>query len=128
MDYTNFVRTYYRVVINKLSQFTKYNGSVVDVDNVLDIPNEKKHSVERNSAFLPDFDLNINAETKYIEDFLTYYGDLYVDLCGVFLNKTRLVDLYNILIVGSDDDAIISGISLYIDTGLQFLKETGVLE
>lgn len=127
MDYTNFVRTYYRIAINKIDQFNEYNGSIADFDYVLNIPNEKKHLVERNSDFLPDYDVNINAETKYFEKFLEYYGSLYSDLGAILLDKQKLVQLYDLVIVGAEESAIIAAISVYVDAGLQYLKETGVL-
>ena len=127
MDYTNFVRTYYRIAINKLNEFSQYNGAIVDIDYVLDIPNNKKHEVERNSDFLPDYDLNINAETKYFEEFLEYYGNIYVNLHQIFLSKRKLIDLYNEMINGTDDEAIIQAISLYIEIGLTYFKEIGLL-
>lgn len=127
MDYTNFVRTYYRIAINKLEQYSQYNGSIVDFDYVLDIPNDKKHEVRRESMFLPDYDLNINAETAYFEKFLEYYGYLYADLGAILLDKQKLIELYNVLIVGTDEEAIVAAISVYIDTGTKYLEETGVL-
>ena len=68
MDYTNFVRTYYRIVIHDLEQFEKYNGSIVDFDYALDIPDDKKHDVVRNSMFLPDYDLNIMKQGQDLYD------------------------------------------------------------
>ena len=128
MDYTNFVRTYYRIALQKLGQFEKYNGSFADFDFAFDIPEAKKHKVERKSDFLPNYDVNINAETYYFEQFLSFFGQLNKDLGSILLDKPKLVELYNILIVGKTDEAIISGIELYVQAGLDYLKEIGVIE
>ena len=114
MDYTNFVRTYYRIALQKLSELSEYNGSVVDFDYALVIPSDKKHIVNRKSDFLPDYDVNINAETEYFEKFMDYYGKLYPDLGAILLNKAKLIELYNVLIVGANDDTIVQAISVYI--------------
>lgn len=127
MDYTNFVRTYYRVAIQKLDEFAKYNGSIVDFHYALSIPEDKKHKVERKSSFLPDFDININAETRYFETFLDFYGSLYCDLGGILLDKVKLVKLYDVLMGGTDDEAILTAISVYVNAGVDYLKEDGVL-
>ena len=127
MDYTNFVRTYYRIALQKLKTFANYNGSVVDTLENLDIPNDKKHIVETNSMFLPSYELNINAETGYFERFLEYYGSLYPDLGSILLNKKKLVELYDNLRTGTNDEAILSAISLYVNAGTDFLKNIGVL-
>lgn len=127
MDYTNFVRTYYRIAMQKLGQYEKYNGSVVDFYDVLNIPSDKKHEVQRKSMFLPNFDININADANYFIDFMDYYGKIYVNLGGILLDKSKLVKLFDMFRIGADDETITDGISLYVDAGLKFLAETGVI-
>jgi hypothetical protein len=127
MDYTNFVRTYYRIATQKLKDFVNYNGSIVDTLENLDIPNDKKHTVETQCMFLPSYELNINADISYFEKFMEYYGDLYPQLGCILLNRPKLIELYEQMRVGSSDDAISDAISLYVNAGTDFLKTIGVL-
>lgn len=129
MDYTNFVRTYYRIAMNKLSEIRQYNGSIVDFNFELDIPEDKKHEVDRNSLFLPNYDININAETEYFVKFLDYYGTIISDLGEILLDEDGLKHLYTQYMqrYGDDDEKIVNCMNIYVDVVITMKKELGIL-
>lgn len=128
MDYTNFVRTYYRCVVNKLNNFNHYSGSKALLSENLDIPSEYLHSVETNLDALPNFEVNINAPTQYYERFLDYFGRINLDLNALFMDKEGIVELYNSIMVAQEDEVIVRAISLYVSVTCDSLVKMGVLQ
>ena len=128
MDYTNFVRTYYRSVMSKLNGFNHYSGSKALLDEDLGIPNEYLHATEANLDALPNFEVNINAPIQYFERFLDYYGKINLDLNALLMDKEGIIELYNSIIVAKEDEVIVRAISLYVSVTCDSLVKVGVLQ
>ena len=128
MDYVGFVRTYYRMAMNKLNKFTHYSGGKSLLEEELDIPNEFLHNVEANLDALPNFEVNINAPQQYFERFLDYYGRINIDLSGLLLDKSGLVELYSDIMEADSEEVVEEAISLYVNIAGDSLAKMGILE
>ena len=131
MDYSNFVRNFYRKALTKLKEFRNYYGKIVNLGNELGISPELLHKEESESMFLPSFSLNIDAPTKDFIKFMDYYVNLMPDLGFVFANKDRINDLYNnaiaMGIIEGDEDTL-NYIDSVIEIGINMLERQGILE
>lgn len=129
MDYTNFVRTYYRVVMNKLKECTDYSGTFADLLNDWNIPNEFLHSVKETNSFLPVEEININAPTQYIEEYMDYVGKLMPDIGDIFLDKYTLRGLYARFLHrnGNNDEQTYNQLETLVNLAVETKKEAGVL-
>lgn len=131
MDYSNFVRNFYRYSMSRLADFRNYYGKFVNLNKGLDIPSEFMHEEEYKNMFLPTSVLNINAPTKYFVDFMNYYVNLMPDLGVVFANKDRINDLYNNVVnmgIIEDDSRAMEYIEFVVNVGIKVLVEQGILE
>ena len=131
MDYTNFVKNYYRQALTQLKNFRSYNGRIVNVNRELGIDSNFLHKEENNSLFLPQFELNINAPTKCFIDFMNYYMEMFPYLCLVFANEKRIKGLYNNLVDTQsleDDEKSLEYINMVISVGVATLEKMGILE
>ena len=93
MDYSNFVKNFYRYATNELKKREKYYGRIVNVNKPLEVPSDFLHVEENPSLFMLQETVNIDAPTKYFIDFMDYYVQLMPDLGIVFASKKRINDL-----------------------------------
>ena len=131
MDYTNFVKNYYRQALTQLKNFRSYNGSIVNVNRRLDIDSNFLHKEQNNSLFLPQFELNINAPTKCFIDFMNYYAEMFPYLGIVLANEERIKGLYKNLVDTQsldDDEKSLEYINMVIGVGVTTLEQMGILE
>lgn len=131
MDYSNFIKNFYRHSINELKKFQNYYGKIVNINRPLEIPKEFLYKEENESMFLPQFSVNINAPSNYFVDFMDYYVSLMPDLGFVLANKARIKDLYqNAVDLGilDDEQAATDYIKLVVGVGIEALQAQGVLE
>lgn len=128
MDYTNFVRTYYRIAITKLNQFTHYSGTFANLNYGLELSSNATHDVQSNLDALPNFELNINAPTEDFIKFFDYYSKLEPELSLVFLGVEGINEAYNLAIEKNyNDENAVAYIELLVDIACDTLKESGVL-
>ena len=97
MDYSNFVRNFYRYATNELKKHENYNGQIININKPLEIPSNFLHIEESLSFFMPQESVNINAPVQYFIDFMDYYIQRMPDLGIVFANKSRINSLYNLI-------------------------------
>ena len=131
MDYTGFVRAFYRTAITKLKDFKNYYGRMVNINKDLDIPSDFLHDENSKNLFLPPFSLNINSPTNYFIDYMDYYVALMPDLGYVLANKNRINELYNncadLGFLENDEEAQ-EFIEFTISIGIKVLEQQGILE
>ena len=131
MDYSNFVRNFFRIAVSRLQAYPNYYGKIVNLGEGLDIPSEFIHEEEPVNKFLPSFSLNINAPTKYFIDFMDYYVRMMPDLGMVFASKKRINDLYNEVVdmgILDDDEYVTAFIYFMVIVGIKALAQQGILE
>lgn len=131
MDYSNFVRNFYRKATNELNNFHNYYGTFVNVNKKLDIPDEYLHNEEIKNLFMPSFVLNIDSPTKYFIEFMDYYVKLMPELGFVFADKDRINALYNNAVdmnFISDDEKTMDYIDFEVMVGVKALENQGILE
>ena len=131
MDYTNFVKNFYRYSLTELNKYKNYYGRLVQISKPLDIPSEFLHAEEKTNMFLPAFSLNIDAPVKYFIDFMNYYIALMPDLNIVFANESRIKDLYERVVnmnILEDDSNVMRFIELVVGIGIKVLEQQGILE
>lgn len=129
MDYTNFVKIYYRTVVNKLNHFTNYKGELANLNYEINIPNRYLHSVDNNFDALPSFQLNIDAPVVYFENYLDYLCENTPDLRIIALGKNALRDLYGkTIVLEQNDEKNISKIEAIVNVALDYLKESKVID
>lgn len=131
MDYSNFVRNFFRQAVTKLEEYPNYYGKIVNVGKPLDIPSDFIHEEETKVNFLPAFSLNINAPAKYFIDFMDYYVKLMPDLGIVFADNERINALYNEIVdmgVIENDEKVLKFIEFMVVVGIQALESQGILE
>lgn len=130
MDYSNFVKNFYRHATNELKKRENYYGTIVNVNKPLDIPNEFLHKEENTSLFMPQETVNINAPTKYFIDFMDYYVQLMPNLGVVYASKKRINDLYSTageMGILEDDEKSLKYIEFVIGVGIKTLEGQGIL-
>lgn len=130
MDYSNFIKNFYRYATNELKKHENYYGRIVNVREPLEIPNEFLHRENNASLFMPQEAVNIDAPTKYFIDFMDYYVQLMPDLGVVLASKKRINDLYNIVSemqILEDDEKTFKYIEFVIGVGIKTLEERGIL-
>lgn len=131
MDYSSFVKNYFRHAITELEKHRTYNGRIVQLSKELDIPSEFLHEEEPKNMFLPAFSLNIDAPSNYFVTFMSYYVNLMPDLNIVFANEDKIKEVYkravdmNIL---EDNELTMKYIELMIGVGVKVLEEQGILD
>lgn len=129
MDYTNFVKNYYRNVISKLNHFSHYSGIFANLNYSLDIPKEKQHFFDSNFDAFPNWQVNINAEPKYFEEFLDYVTKNTPSLAPLTLGTDLLRKLYQTEFLNEqDDEKTMEKIDLITDISLEILKNNGVIK
>lgn len=129
MDYTNLVKTYYRLLYSKLNKYTVYFGSIVE-GNDLEVEDSSVFKKIPNFLALSDYDLNINANSKDYEAFLDYYANTLPDLYLLFLGKKGILALYESLLdnkILNDDEGIIEFLNAYIDSCIETYAESKVI-
>lgn len=130
MDYSNFVKNFYRYATNELKKREKYYGRIVNINKPLEVPSEFLHVEENPSLFMPQETVNIDAPTKYFIDFMDYYVQLMPDLGIVFASKKRINDLYNTaseMGILEDDEKTSKYIEFVIGVGVKALEGQGIL-
>lgn len=130
MDYSNFVKNFYRLATNELKKHENYYGRIVNVNKPLDVPSEFLHREENSSLFMPQQSVNIDAPTKHFIEFMDYYVQLMPELGIVFANKRRINDLYNMageMGILEDDEKTSKYIEFVIGVGLKTLEGQGIL-
>lgn len=129
MDYTGFIKNYCRIAISKLNRFSHYKGTFVSLSYPMDVPLDQTHSVDTNFDALPFFEVNINANVKYFENYLDYIVKNTPDLTVIFLGKNALRTLFEKEILNEqDEDKAIEKINLIVDLGIEVLKTNGVID
>lgn len=131
MDYTNFVKTYYRTAVSKLNQYSSFSGTFNTVNYRLNIKADSLHTKVSNLDILPNYDLNINASLDEYEKFMSYYIDVYPELNGVFLKQETLYNAYKLSVsksIANDEQKSIEFIDLLIDISINVLLEKGLLK
>ena len=131
MDYSSFVRSFYRYAFTKLKEYKNYYGKIVQVSKGLDIPDEFLFVEENESLFLPQQSVNINAPTKYFNAFMDYIVEMMPDLGVVLANDKRIGDLYNNVLemnILEDNDKVSQYIELVVGVGISALEAQGILE
>lgn len=131
MDYSNFVKNFYRQSISRLKDFRDYYGKFVNISKELGVSSDLLHLEESGSKFLPPFSLNINASTKDFVNFMDYYVNLMPDLGVVLADKTRINALYNNIVdmgIIEDDEQVLKYINFVIGVGISTLEAEGILE
>lgn len=131
MDYTNFVKNYYRILMQKLklNKFKRYFGTTL-MTNKGFIP-EKGNFIQAKPALsiLPEYQLLLEAPLSEFEGFLDYYSMIYPELKTLFLGRDGLFAIYKMML-----DANMQGkqpydfIELLIDVNLDSLRESGILK
>lgn len=130
MDYSNFIKTFFRCAINELKNRENYYGRIVNINKPLEIPSEFMHVEESKSLFLPQETVNIDAPTKYFVEFMDYYVQLMPDLNVVLADKQRINDLYNAVSemgILEDTEKTLSYINLVVGAGIKSLEGLGIL-
>lgn len=130
MDYSNFIKNFYRYATNELKKHENYYGRIVNVREPLEIPNEFLHREDNMSLFMPQKAVNINAPTKYFVDFMDHYVQLMPDLGVVLASKKRINDLYNTVSemqILEDDEKTFKYIEFIVGVGIKILEERGIL-
>ena len=130
MDYSNFIKNFYRYATNELKKHENYYGRIVNVREPLEIPNEFLHREDSVSLFMPQKAVNINAPAKYFIDFMDHYVQLMPDLGVVLASKKRINDLYNTVSgmqILEDDEKTFKYIEFVIGVGIKILEERGIL-
>ena len=130
MDYSNFVKNFYRYATNELKKREKYYGRIVNINKPLEVPSDFLHVEENPSLFMPQETVNIDAPTKYFIDFMDYYVQLMPDLGIVFASKKRINDLYNTaseMGILEDDEKTSKYIEFVIGVGVKALEGQGIL-
>lgn len=130
MDYSNFVKNFYRYATNELKKREKYYGRIINVNKPLEVPSDFLHVEESPSLFMPQETVNIDAPTKYFIDFMDYYVQLMPDLGIVFASKKRINDLYNTaseMGILEDDEKTSKYIEFVIGVGVKTLEGQDIL-
>lgn len=130
MDYTNLIKTYYRLVYTKLNSYKKYLGSIEDGHD-LEVEDSDVFYKQPNFIALSDYDLNINAGSKEYETFLDYYDKTFPDLHLVFLGKDGFSAIYNSFLESKqieNDSFAVEFLNDYLDIALKMYAENGVIE
>lgn len=130
MDYSNFVRNFYRYATNELKKHENYNGQIININKPLEIPSNFLHIEESLSFFMPQESVNINAPVQYFIDFMDYYIQMMPDLGIVFANKSRINALYNLINeMGylEDDEKAFKYIEFVVGLGIKTLENQGIL-
>ena len=127
MEYSEFVKTYFRFVVNRLNRFTIYKGKTEDAS--FDIPKDVLIDIERVCPFLPKQDLKEDAAVDYYEKYIVYMGKRYIDLRVIFCSKQQLKELYQqcTTINRGDDEKLIKYIKMYLNAGFDNLKLAGII-
>ena len=129
MDYTNFVKNYYRMVINKLNNFSTYKGTFANLNYAPNIPSSEIYSVNMNFDALPEFEVNINSNVHNFENYLQYICDNTPELSVVALGKEGLKMFFEKFILNEEDDnKAIDKIDLTTSISLEYLKKSGIIE
>lgn len=129
MDYTNFVKNYYRMVINKLNNFSTYKGTFANLNYAPNIPSSEIYSVNVNFDALPEFEVNINSNVHNFENYLQYICDNTPELSVVALGKEGLKMFFEKYILSEEDDnKAIDKIDLTTSISLEYLKKSGIIE
>lgn len=130
MDYTNFVRTYYRLVMNKLRQCKDYSGSFADPLNNWDIPKDFLHEAKETNGFMPIEEVNINAPTQYVENYIEYLGTMMPDIDNILMDKNSLRGLYSKFLHrnGDNDENCYAQLEALVNLAVETKKELGVLQ
>lgn len=129
MDYTNFVKNYYRMVINKLNNFSTYKGTFANLNYEPNIPSSEIYSVNMNFDALPEFEVNINSNVHNFENYLQYICDNTPELSVVALGKEGLKMFFEKYILSEEDDnKAIDKIDLTTSISLEYLKKSGIIE
>lgn len=129
MDYTNFVKNYYRMVINKLNNFSTYKGTFANLNYAPNIPSSEIYSVNMNFDALPEFEVNINSNVHNFENYLQYICDNTPELSVVALGKEGLKMFFEKYILSEEDDnKAIDKIDLTTSISLEYLQKSGIIE
>ena len=129
MDYTNFVKNYYRMVINKLNNFSTYKGTFANLNYAPNIPSSEIYSVNMNFDALPEFEVNINSNVHNFENYLQYICDNTPELSVVALGKEGLKMFFEKYILSEEDDnKAIDKIDLITSISLEYLQKSGIIE
>ena len=129
MDYTNFVKNYYRMAINKLNNFSTYKGTFANLNYAPNIPSSEIYSVNMNFDALPEFEVNINSNVHNFENYLQYICDNTPELSVVALGKEGLKMFFEKYILSEEDDnKAIDKIDLTTSISLEYLKKSGIIE
>ena len=129
MDYTNFVKNYYRMVINKLNNFSTYKGTFANLNYAPNIPSSEIYSVNMNFDALPEFEVNINSNVHNFENYLQYICDNTPELSAVALGKEGLKMFFEKYILSEEDDnKAIDKIDLTTSISLEYLEKSGIIE
>ena len=94
MDYTDFVRNYYRISISKLNKFSHYRGSFANLNYSMNVPEEQKHFVDPNFDALPYFEINTDASVQCFENYLDYVSKNTPSLALLLLGKIGLKNFF----------------------------------
>lgn len=130
MDYSNFVKNFYRCATNELKKRENYYGRIVNINKPLEVPSEFLHAEGNPSLFMPQETVNIDAPTKHFIDFMDYYVQLMPDLGVVFASKKRINDLYKAageMGILEDDEKTSKYIEFVIGVGVKTLEGQGIL-
>lgn len=129
MDYTNFVKNYYRMAINKLNNFSTYKGTFANLNYAPNIPSSEIYSVNMNFDALPEFEVNINSNVHNFENYLQYICDNTPELTVVALGKEGLKMFFEKFILNKEDDnKAIDKIDLTTSISLEYLEKSGIIE
>ena len=131
MDYSNFVRNFFRKATSALQNYYQYNGKIVELSFDLDIPSEFRHEETQVNMFLPSSMPNINAPTKYFIDFMDYYIKSLPNLGVVYANSERINAMYNVVVdlgISDNDEKVLDYMDFIIGVGINVLVQQGVLE
>ena len=131
MDFSNFVKNFYRHATTQLKQFRNYYGKIVNVNRELGIAREDLHPEDSESLFLLAFVVYIDSPTNLFINFMDYYVSMMPDLGIVYANKQRMNDLYNNVVEMKfieDDKATMDYIEFVVGVGIQTLVNQGILE
>lgn len=130
MDYSGFVRDFYRTAFSALKSHIEYNGPIANIAKPMDVPAEFLHNEPSASMFMPQVSVNIDAPTKYFIEFMDYQVAMMPHLGVVFANKERLAKIYDNAIkmdAISDDEKANAYISALVRIGIEALEQGGVL-
>ncbi len=129
MDYTNFVKTYYAYVLKRLKEFQHYDGGFANMLSDWNIPKEFLYEFKgAENDFLPSEEVTINAPTVYMEEYLSYLGDMMPDLSELLLSRSGIKNLYSTFLNKNlDDEKMIERIKVYVDFAIEVKKRMGIL-